>query len=185
MFWGETIFTNGQQHQRHRTRTPGQGRLSSRFSKRQGRRPRRKRLSSSCSACAEQGGRTVFSRKHGDVNDRQCDCRESSQRITPRCPIRTVVGGFAAFEWLGAACSCGQNKDIPDFGYSFAAPMPKVCLRCMGPPVVNAADRAALFIGGEGVTSGRLTLRVPHRPVLHSCDRRGDNIMLSTDTDPH
>ena len=69
-----------------------------------------KKLSSLRSAYAEQGGRAVFRRKQGDVDDRQCDHRDPSQRITPSVLYRTGVGGAAAYEWLGAACSCGQNK---------------------------------------------------------------------------
>ena len=56
------------------------------------------------------GGRAVFRRKQGDVDDRQCDHRDPSQRITPSVLCRTGVGGAAAYEWLGAACSCGQNS---------------------------------------------------------------------------
>ena len=98
-----------------------------------------KKLSSLRSAYAEQGGRAVFRRKQGDVDDRQCDHRDPSQRITPSVLDRTGVCGAAAYDWLGAACSCGQNK-IRRLGI-------RVRLRLWGPYPSSAAGGVPLVFG--------------------------------------
>ena len=142
---GETIFSNGQRHQRRDTDTKT-GTATLCFSKRQGWRPRGAADLVVMPACAEQGGRTIFREKQGDVGHRQCDHRASSQRMTPG-----VLWGRSSAAlphrvgWVPLALAAQIKKYLTVGTHGRLLPT-AVAVRCMGPHPSISAGRATLIL---------------------------------------